>query len=190
MTSSIRIGQWLAIVLLRSVCRGRTAHKRSTTASSPFRTCTLCRLSRCRRKHLPRTARRTLPDEFSRPVAVGLHLLVDQADELFEQVEVLGAGDGMDLLDQLAAALDPLDKALDAERGQWAAGALERQEFVDFVGGKLAGAVGVAFHPADEFWLRRLVVEPPDAVVAVGRVAVAHARQQAVQRRGPQFADR
>jgi hypothetical protein len=39
-----------------------------------------------------------------------LDLLVEEGDELLEQVEVFGAGEGVDLLDQSAAPLDAPDE--------------------------------------------------------------------------------
>src|SRR5262249_41281750 len=72
-------------------------------------------------------------------VAVGLDLLVEEPDQLLEQLQVLGAGDRLDLPDQLAAALDAADERLDAEGGQRPAGALEGEQLVQLVGRELPG---------------------------------------------------
>src|SRR5258708_5648721 len=114
------------------------------TGWSPSRSCTSCRLNRYPPTRRPPTApRKPGHDSASCPVAVRLDLLVNQADELLEQIEIFRAGDGVDLLNELAAALDPLDETLHAECGQGTAGALQRQQLVDFVRGQFLRPVRV-----------------------------------------------
>ncbi len=106
----------------------------------------------------------------SNPIAVRLDFFVNQGHKLFEQIEVLRAGDGMDLLDQLAPPLDSFDESFHTKSCKRSARALKRQEFVDLLGGQLAGPIGIALHPAEELWLRRLIVETPNTAIAVNRL--------------------
>src|SRR5262249_12946373 len=57
--------------------------------------------------------RRVLP-----AVAIWLDLLVEQLDHLFEEVQVLGAGDGFHLSAEQPAALEHLQEVLQAEARQ------------------------------------------------------------------------
>jgi hypothetical protein len=91
---------------------------------------------------------------------------VQQADELLQEGQVLGAGDGDDPLDQAAAALHARDEGVDADHGQRPAGALQRQQLVDLGGGELGGAVRVALDPGEQLRLGGLLEEAPQRLAA------------------------
>src|SRR6266852_4679117 len=102
----------------------------------------------------------------SNPMAVGLHLFIEQVDKFFEQVEILCAGDGVDLLEEAALPFDHGGEVLDAGRCQGTAGALERNQLVDFLRAELARALGMTLNPGLQLRLGGLLVETAKLIVA------------------------
>src|SRR5947209_20260452 len=96
--------------------------------------------------------------------ALRFHLVVEQADNLFEQIHVLGAENGLHLLEQFAPALKARNKALNTESRQRTVAALKSEQLVKFLRGELAGAVRVALDPGTQFGLGGLGEEAPEPV--------------------------
>src|SRR5207245_3710322 len=112
--------------------------------------------------------------------------LIENRDEFLQQLQMFGAGDGVDLLQDAALPLDEGNEMLDSGGGERTARALKRQQLVDLFSGELSSPVGLALDPGHDLWLGGLFVEAAEMLVGVGGRAAIGLRQQLLERSGAQ----
>ncbi len=101
---------------------------------------------------------------------------------MFEQLNPLGACDGVYFFIQPSLALDNLHEVLDANSSERSPGALQRQQLIHLFGRHPPRPLGISLDPTEQFRLTSLIVRGPlRVIVPVARVGV-HARQEQFQR--------
>ena len=82
--------------------------------------------------------------------AGGLHFLVHEPDELFEEFQVFRPGDLANLADKVTSSLDQVDTTLNPEFFQRSSWTLHVEQFLDFIRVEFGCPVFIPFEPTDE----------------------------------------
>src|SRR5262249_27113968 len=99
---------------------------------------------------------------------IGLDLFVDEADKFLHQLQVIRAGDGMDLLNELPLPFDQADEVFNTGRGQRPSRALKGEQFVHLFFRELTCPIGLSLDPSHDFRLRSLLIKAAKVIVVIG----------------------